>query len=133
MAVKVHMKTVKSNRLNAKEARALILSGSRLVIKDLLTLATGQPNPDVPEGRRIGVDDKARKMVMNAIIPMLQQAGDVQKVEAESTQDVIGLLKEGVVTFVEAKELMQMLSTKSEIDDLKKLLEKMNDLQISNQ
>ncbi len=127
------LKQVRIRQMNAKEARQLILSGSSILINDLLVLATGDSNPDTENGRRINVDQKARDAVLNAIIPMLQQAGDVQKVEAESTHDVISLLKDGTVSFAEAKQLMDMLSTKSEIDDLKKLLEKMDELQISNQ
>ena len=122
------VKKLETSRMNAKEARARLLSGSSILINDMLVLATGSPNPEVENGPRINVDPKARVAVFDAIIPMIQQAGDIQKVEAESTQDVIGLIKDGLVTFTEARDLMQMLSTKSDIEDMKVLLEKMGAL-----
>lgn len=70
----------------------------------------------------------AQAKIFDALIPIIQSSGDIQKIEAESAQDVLGLLKEGIVTFVEARDLMTMLSTKSDIEDMKNLLEKMEAL-----
>ncbi len=70
----------------------------------------------------------AQAKIFDALIPVIQSAGDVQKIEAGNTSDVLALLREGIVTFTEARDLMQMLSTKSDIEDMKILLEKMEAL-----
>jgi hypothetical protein len=70
----------------------------------------------------------AQAKIFDALIPIIQSSGDIQKIEAESAQDVIALIKDGLVTFSEARDLMQMLSTKSDIEDMKVLLEKMEAL-----
>lgn len=106
----------------------MLLSKCAPIIEDLMLLATGEEQEGDKEGRRINVDKDARKVVIDAIIPMMRSAGDAQKIEAGTTHDVITCLKEGKITFLEAKQLMDMLSIKSDMDDVKKLLEAVNQL-----
>ena len=58
----------------------------------------------------------------------LAEVGEIQRITAESTADVITMLKQGELTIRDAKDLMQLLSTQSDIEDMKKLLEKMEAL-----
>ena len=126
MTVNVQLKKIVGKTTGAKEARAQLLSGSGPIIKSLLRDATGERNEE--NGGYYNVDKQARKIVLDAIIPMLQAAGDTQKIEASTAADVVRLLGEGLLTFIEARELMNMLSTKSDIEDMKLLLEKMEAL-----
>jgi len=131
MTEAAQLKTVEGKTMNAKEARRFLLSGSAPILRELLREATGMPH-DEGDGY-YGINKDSRKVVLDAIIPMLQSAGDIQKIEAECAQDVIGLIKEGLITFTEARDLMQMLSTKSDIEDMKTLLDKMEALSGSDQ
>ena len=72
--------------------------------------------------------ETAANKVWDSISPMIKRMGEVQVLEAQSTADVIELLGKGKVTITDAKDLMQMLSTKSDIEDVKILLEKVNAL-----
>ena len=112
----------KENKMNAKDARSMLLSGCQPLIDDILILAIGKKNSEFPENGRLNVNEGARKQVLDIIAPMLQSAGDTQKIEAESTGSIIECLKQGTITFTEAKELMNMLSVQSDIEDVKKLL-----------
>ncbi len=73
----------------------------------------------------------ARQETWKLLRDIILGAGNLQKIEAGSTAEVVNMLSDGRITFQEAKELMNMLSTKSEIDDLKVLLEKMDDLNVN--
>ncbi len=117
--------------MNAKQLRQILLNEAEDIVKEKIAQAKGKSGP---LGHTSHTNmKKEQDKIWDVLVPIIQQANDTQRVEAESTHDVIGLLKEGTVSFAEAKDLMHMLSTKSEIDDLKKLLENMDDLQISNQ
>ncbi len=113
------------NKLTAKEARALLLSGCKPMITDLLAMANGDENNEFPE-RRVNVNIKAREIVLAIIAPMMQAESDMGMVLAESTHDVISLLKSGTISIQDAKDLMNMLSVKSDIDDVKKLIARMD-------
>ena len=65
---------------------------------------------------------ESQKKIFDALIPMIQSAGDAHALELANTHDVIACLKDGTITFLEAKQLMDMLSVQSDIEDVKKLL-----------
>jgi hypothetical protein len=113
--------------LTAKEARQFVLSASPPILRDLLAKATGLEDEARP-GHYYNVDIKARSAVLDIITPMMQDAGDLQKLNAENMGEVLALLKEGIVTISEAKELMQILSTKAEMEEIKDLSEKLAEL-----
>ena len=100
---------------NAKEMRKQFLSQASGIVGTVLAKARGEPV-------HTDIDNAAQISIFNAVVPMLQAAGDTQKIEAESTGSIIECLKQGTLTFTEAKELMQMLSVQSDIEDIKKLL-----------
>ena len=95
------------------------------MITDLLAMANGEAN-DESGGRRLNVDKDARKIVMDAIIPMLQAAGDTQKIEAGTTAQIINMLSEGAITIQEAKSLMEVINVQTNIESMKELVAKMN-------
>lgn len=68
----------------------------------------------------------ARKETWGLLRDIINSAGNLHRIEAENTKDVIGMLKEGSISISDAKELMHMLSLQSDIEDVKKLLEKVS-------
>ena len=116
-------------RATAKQARKILLSGSQVIIEDLIRCATGEKDPTDPKGKRVSVDENARAIYLDAIIPMLQQVGDTQRLRAGSTADVIKMVARGKITIAEAKELMCIMQADFEVNQLPELLEKFESLQ----
>ena len=71
---------------------------------------------------------KAVNLMFPIIGTMINGVNDRQQIEAENTKDIIKMLKDGALSIAEAKDLMQMLSVQSDIEDIKQLLEKVNQL-----
>lgn len=117
-----------TKKLTAREAREMLLSGCAPIIEDLIICATGKKQKDHPERKRVNVDSKARETVMDAIIPMIQQAGDVQRIRATSTADVLKLIRRGKVTIQEAKELMLIMATDFEVTEIPKMMERIEEI-----
>lgn len=59
---------------------------------------------------------------------VIQQTSDLEKIEAKNASDVINLVSKGKLTPERAIVFMKLLSMKTEIDELPKLLEKMSEL-----
>ena len=115
--------------MNAKDLRKILLEDAADIVREKVAQAKGESGPlgySTHTGQK-----KEQDKIWEVLVPIIQQAGDSQRIEAESVHDVIGLLKDGTVTFAEGKQLMDMLSTKSDIEDMKKLLEKMEVLDAS--
>ena len=72
--------------------------------------------------------EAAANKVWDTLTPVIKRISEARSLDANSTADVIVMLKEGKLSLAEARELMQMLSTKSDIEDMKALLEKMEAL-----
>jgi hypothetical protein len=64
----------------------------------------------------------AQREIWTAIIPILQQAGDIKKLEAKNSADVIKLVGTGKITVAEAKDLMLLFHQQMEIEEVPKLL-----------
>ena len=62
------------------------------------------------------------------MVKSLVEVGDIQKIEVEASADIIRMLKTGDITIRDAKELMHLLSTQSDIEDVKLLLQKVSQL-----
>ena len=107
----------------------MVLSGSMPIIRELLRKATGElfDERDPAKGFT-GYDLKARDMVISIITPMLQSAGEIQALNAASASEVIQLLKEGKVSFQEAKELMSIVQMQFEMDELRDLANRLDGL-----
>ena len=99
------------------------------MLKGLLPLADEMI--DVSTGRIKGFSSSnnfAIKEGWEFLKDVIRDAGAAQKINAENTADVITLLKDGKLSIGDAKELMNMLSLKSDIEDVKLLLERVNQL-----
>lgn len=57
-------------------------------------------------------DIKSQDMLFNAVIPILQQAGDLKKIEVTTVKEVVRAISKGEITIVEAKELIKMIKDK---------------------
>jgi len=93
--------------MDAKEARARLLDGSRQVIDNILIRASGIEDE---LGDRVKIDNKAEALVLSIIAPMMQAESDARKMDADSA------LSRGDVSAKEAVALMGMLGVKSTID-----------------
>ena len=99
------------------------------MLKGLLPLADEMI--DVSTGRIKGFSSSnnfAIKEGWEFLKDVIRDAGAAQKINAENTADVINLLSEGKLSISDAKELMNMLSLKSDIEDIKILLQRVNQL-----
>ena len=68
-------------------------------------------------------NNDARNETWGLLRDIINSAGNITKLDAENTHDVITMLKDGKISIQDAKALMDMLSIKSDMDDVKKLLE----------
>ena len=116
------MKTIRT----AKEARSKFIEHAVPIMENYILVARGE-NPTIKSAHGTQSEEK-QKRIFDALMPMLQAAGDAQKIEVGTTASIIEMLKQGTLTFLEAKQLMDMLSIKSDMDDVKKLLEAVNQM-----
>ena len=91
--------------------RRQLLASSSQVIDEVIARGTGKP-------RDHRIEDKDLNRVWDAVVPILQQAGDYRKIEASSCADVIKALASGKVTVDESLKLMTMLRTQLEAEVL---------------
>ena len=81
------------------------------------------------EGNSLNAQEAAViKLMWPTVSTLITSSADRQKLDAKSTSDVIGMLREGTLSILEAKDLMSMLSIQSDIEDIKALLVKVNQL-----
>jgi putative heme degradation protein len=102
-----------------EELRAEFLTDAQPIMKHVLAIAAGTPS-DLLLGK---VDKEAIAQVWKVLEPMLQQAGDIKKLEIKNSGEVLKLVAGGKLTFKEAKELMQLFQAHTEMEELPKLLE----------
>jgi len=63
-------------------------------------------------------DIKSQDMLFNAVMPILQQAGDLRKIEVNTVKEVISAVSKGKITIIEAKELIKMIKDKPVVNIL---------------
>ncbi len=105
----------------AVKMRGEFLAQSKPLVEAYIAVALGN-------GALKTTDKKISDKVFDAVIPMLQKEGDIHRIQAESTADVIKMLRDGLIPISDAKELMNMLSIQSDIEDVKLLLQKVGQL-----
>ena len=103
----------------AAEVRAVLLDAAADIITYKVAMASGQEVPDSIDGRYF--DKEEQQHVWAAIVPMMQQAGDLQKTQAESTQEVIKALSAGKITVNDALKLMDILDKQANIEKVNEL------------
>lgn len=70
-----------------------------------------------PEGyEKYNVQEQQRMLELAK--PLIQKYESVRVINAKSTNDIIMLLSKGKITPVEAKQMMELLLLKSEVEDL---------------
>lgn len=107
----------------ATHQRTKLLNAVSTIIDIKVAWATGQ---DLPENiKQSKLVPRELESVWNATIPMLQQAGDCQRLVVEQTADVIGLLKDGSVSIQDALKLMDVLDKQSTVDKVGEIHEKL--------
>ena len=103
------------------ELRAYFVNKAKPMIDEYIGAALGKSELK-------STNSDARKETWGLLRDIINSAGNLTKIDAENTKDVIKMLKDGAITIQDAKDLMQMLSTQSDIEDIKVLLEKVNQL-----
>jgi hypothetical protein len=111
--------------MNASEMRHLLLTNSKDVILQIVANAKGE---DGPLGKEAWgkYAEASQKKIWDAVIPMLQQAGDLQKVTASNHSGIIQCLKDGVISIKDAKELMGIVQMQFEMTELAELAAKLD-------
>ncbi len=66
---------------------------------------------------------------LNLVEDSIKSAGDIVEIQATTAQEVVGLVSKGKMTLPEAREFMQILKTQQEIEELPKLLAKLQELE----
>ena len=76
---------------------------------------------------------KTQQMAIDTLWPTIHtvaiKAQDREAIEAKTSQDIVGLLSKGKVSITEAKDLMSMLRDKSDIDDIRDLMARIEELE----
>lgn len=81
----------------------LLAEGTEVVMSMLEQAKTGR-------GLRPSFHPESQAKVWDVISTILIKTTEKQKVDAKNTSDVLGLLKDGVITIAEAKELVAMFA-----------------------
>ncbi len=103
-----------NNQVSPAELRKIMLNSAESVVIYQCARATGDYS-DVPETiKRANIADVDR--IYEAVLPMIQQAGDLRAIEANSAADIITAVSKGKITIQDAERLMSMLRTQSAIE-----------------
>jgi len=109
--------------MNSSQLRSKLIKDAEWVIEKYIETAKDKSVENEPQAR------KAQKDIWDAVIPMLQTTGDIQRIRAASTGDIFNMLKRGKVTIAEAERLMNMAHKEFEMTQLPEMLDKFESLQ----
>ena len=101
------------------EITDVLLSGAKSLVEHKVRRALGLPSLL----DRSYVDPKEYNDVWEALVPMMQSLTIREKINAENSKQILSLLSKGKINITEAKELMNILKVKSEIEELPKLID----------
>ena len=104
---------------DAREITDVLLSGAKSLVEHKVRRALGLPSLL----DRSYVDPKEYNDVWEALVPMMQSLTIREKINAENSKQILSLLSKGKINITEAKELMNILKVKSEIEELPKLID----------
>ena len=103
----------KLDEQTAKEVRATILRDSQEVIRLTLLRATShlQLRNTVHNEQ---INKECNNWLLETLKPMVVAAGDIQKITANSTADVIKAVCAGKLTFTEGQQLITLLKAEAQ-------------------
>jgi len=93
----------------ASDARAFFLTRAKEILKDTFYIS-----------KKAESMTQAQKMQYETLSKIIEQASDVQQIDARSTQSIFKALANGKITADEAIKLINMLRQHEEIQTLKK-------------
>ena len=102
------------------DSRKLFVEAGALILQQRIYEATGGKACAKPLDNA-KCDAELHDDILKEFIPMIT-SHKVEEFNAASTHDVIEMLKDGKLSIIEAKSLMDMLSVQSNIEDLKALV-----------
>ena len=119
------MGLIMSTNMNKKEIADEFLLRTEDIIEEIHCRTMGEESafPEANLSMLMKYFDIYAEIVKN-----VTEVGEIQKIEAETTADIIKMLKDGGITIRDAKDLMSMLSIQSDIEDIKTLLAKVQQL-----
>ena len=112
--------------MNKKEIADRFLERADDIIEEIHARTMGEESP-FPEASSVMITKYFDLYV--EITKNLVEVGDIQRITANSTADIISMLKNGEITISDAKDLMQLLSTQAEIKSAQKMIEHINKLE----
>ncbi|MBO1924572.1 hypothetical protein [Thiomicrorhabdus sp. 6S3-12] len=104
----------------ADEVRAVMIQGLSTFVHDYILVLKGEKQ-DFACRNAFAINN-----AMDLIQHLSRSASDLKKLEAENTQEVLKALKSGKISLHDAKWLMDILKTESDITDLKELVNALN-------
>ena len=105
--------------MTSKELRKQFLEGVEPFMKELLQVLSGELKEFSCK------NNFAVSEAWNLLKDLIKQADDISKLKAESTSDITKLLADGDISAAEAKDLMSILQTDFEMNEMKELAAKL--------
>jgi len=92
------------------DAAEALLESAEQMVRHKVNRALGKPS----ELDMSAVDEREHDLLWKTLEPMLQNLSHRSELEVENVKDVMTLLKGGIITISEAKELMLIMKIKAE-------------------
>ena len=109
---------------NAREMRTVLIEGALPALEKLMEVFTD----DKGEHQLTSDQADTMNMIWPTLSTMIAKESDYIKIDAKNTSAIIELLAEGKITISDAKDFMNLLSVQSDIEDIKTLLAKVQQL-----
>jgi len=100
---------IKNKTITKEALRQYLLIEGANAIRAISDRANGVQNNTLNSSG----DKRAQDKLFNAVLPILQQAGDLQKIESETVAEVIKAVAEGNMTIQDAQEMIKVIKGNS--------------------
>lgn len=100
----------KLDEKNGREVRAMFLTETQAILRDVIRKALGKDSPELP-GWYYGFEPGYRDWVLAVLKPVIEKSADINRIDAENIGSVMEALAKGKITAVEAKQLIELLNS----------------------
>jgi len=105
------------------DLRMLFIRDAEYVVRGVLDRAIGR-RTSIAKDR---VDQTDLDRAWEVLSPLLRQSGELRKIEAQTTKQILAGVAGGKLTIQEANDLMEILKVQQDIEELPKLLEQLSE------
>ena len=116
--------------MTPEELKGIFLEQAPDVLKKVMGTFGEMHHPQESLSKK---ENELLKLVWPTLSSILVQSGEVNKIDAKTAQDVLKAVSQGKLSLPQAREFMALLQTKQEIEELPKLLEKLEALESGKQ